>query len=196
MKLQGPGDWEGHLQELKTVDVRPMMDPEPSTNPTKKRKDDPTSFGHRTLSWIWMTPGIAEDEDSLHDGQEVTQLILHCVIIYSLSALRVEWAKSRARKLRWEEEVAILQEEMRRILAYCEFRALWWENRASMHPDVPADVHEGLYGYAHEQASILRQWAKLFALQWNTPNPKHNHLSTNWTARTVDSTDDEGSDVD
>ena len=100
------------------------------------------------------------------------------------------------RKLRWEEEVVIVQEEMWHVLAYCEFHALWWENHASMHPNIPADIYEGLYAYAQHQASILRQWANVFTLQWDTPNPKCNHPSMNWTACTIDSTDDEDSDVD
>ena len=68
LKLQGPGTWELHFKDLKTEDVRPMTDPEERPNATKKSKADRPSVGHRTLSWIWMTPGVADDAQNLHDG--------------------------------------------------------------------------------------------------------------------------------
>jgi hypothetical protein len=34
-------------------------------------------------------------------------------------ALRVEWAKAKARAARWEEEVVLLDEEMRRVIQFC-----------------------------------------------------------------------------
>jgi hypothetical protein len=71
MKLKDPGEWELHLRELKTEDVRPMTDSKDQTNTAKRKKTDPTSFGHRTLSWIWMTPGVTDDAQNLHDGQHV-----------------------------------------------------------------------------------------------------------------------------
>ncbi|KAJ7029952.1 hypothetical protein C8F04DRAFT_916776, partial [Mycena alexandri] len=48
------------------------------------------------LSWIWASRGALDpDESDLHD-----------------LALRVEWARAKARKTRWDEEVHILREEM------------------------------------------------------------------------------------
>jgi hypothetical protein len=42
-------------------------------------------------------------------------------------AVRVEWAHAKAWKMRWQEEVELLQEEMRRTLQYLEWQAVWWE---------------------------------------------------------------------
>ena len=59
-------------------------------------------------------------------------------------ALRVEWAKSLARKLRWTEEVEILQEEMRQVIAYSKWCATWWEQRINARPGLTLDLLEGL----------------------------------------------------
>jgi hypothetical protein len=40
--------------------------------------------------------------------------------------LRIEWAKTRAKALRYAEEVDLLEEEMRRVLQFLEWRASWW----------------------------------------------------------------------
>ncbi|KAF8889256.1 hypothetical protein BD779DRAFT_1671831 [Infundibulicybe gibba] len=55
-------------------------------------------------------------------------------------ALRIEWCKSKARADRWSEEVELLREEMRRVCAFFESRAVEWERRAK---------------YTHSVSSIL-----------------------------------------
>ena len=91
--------------------------------------------------------------------------------------------------------MAIIAEEMRRVITYFEYHATWWENRASIRSGIPPDIVEGLSAYAHRQASILRQRATLFAQLWSSSDPP-SHLGINWTARTVDSTDDDDSGAD
>lgn len=44
--------------------------------------------------------------------------------IYS-AAVRVEWAKAKARRDRWTEEVELLREKMRRVLQSLEWRERW-----------------------------------------------------------------------
>lgn len=43
-------------------------------------------------------------------------------------ALRVDWSRAKARKTRWDEEVELLREEMRRVLRYLEWEKSRWEN--------------------------------------------------------------------
>ncbi|KAJ7456295.1 hypothetical protein B0H11DRAFT_2244215 [Mycena galericulata] len=43
-----------------------------------------------------------------------------------LAAVRVEWARARARKVRWEEEVLMLREEMQRVLRMLRWLGGWW----------------------------------------------------------------------
>lgn len=86
-------------------------------------------------------------------------------------------------------------EEMRRVITYFEYRATWWEDRASLRSSIPPEIVEGLSAYAHRQALILRHRATLFERLWSSSDPP-TRLGTNWTARTVDSTDDDNSDAD
>jgi hypothetical protein len=70
LKLHGPGEWEQHLKELKKDDIRPLVDheEEPEKTASQKRKQGPRE-GHRTLSWIWMAPGVvANDSEEMHSG--------------------------------------------------------------------------------------------------------------------------------
>ena len=45
-------------------------------------------------------------------------------------SMRVEWGKARARAHRWTEETVLLQEEMRRVVAFFEWKARWWRCQA------------------------------------------------------------------
>ena len=84
-------------------------------------------------------------------------------------ALRVEWAKAKARADRWEEEVVLLNEEMRRTLEFCSWKANWWETQitqreSSLQPDDP--LAGGLKAYAHQQAAFEREIARKWAFKW------------------------------
>lgn len=81
-------------------------------------------------------------------------------------ALRIEWCRSRARAMRWSEEVLLLLEEMRRVLAYLEWHASWWEEQSTQWPGLGAAETEGMIAYAHRQASIRRSMATVFSTNW------------------------------
>jgi hypothetical protein len=96
-------------------------------------------------------------------------------------ALRVEWCRSRVRVMRYAEEVELLLEEMRRVLAFLEWDRDQWNNRAlyirqadaDTHPPTPSLSHgktifeEGLRAYALRQASIRQHLFDTFAQQWH-----------------------------
>ncbi|KAJ7271334.1 hypothetical protein B0H12DRAFT_972467, partial [Mycena haematopus] len=44
----------------------------------------------------------------------------------SPTAVRIEWAKTRARCHRWREEVDLLEAEMARVLRFFDWRTTWW----------------------------------------------------------------------
>lgn len=81
-------------------------------------------------------------------------------------ALRVEWCRSRARAMRWSEEVVLLREEMRRVLAFMEWHADWWEGRQALHEDLDAVLDEGMRAYAGKQAHIRRSMRNHFNHLW------------------------------
>ena len=71
---------------------------------------------------------------------------------------------------RWSEEAQLLQEEMRRVMLFCENRAVWWDHRSSSRTNnLFLDLQDGTRAYAAKQASVLRKRAKEFARMWSSP---------------------------
>ncbi|KAJ7601666.1 hypothetical protein DFH06DRAFT_939375, partial [Mycena polygramma] len=142
-QLRGAGDWETVLQVLQKGDVRGMneraMNEEEKEENLRARRlagladganaeevdayGEPldltvlfnleTGEGQRQLSWIWYTaPGSQDTADGkLHRD------------------IQVEWMRARARAERWREEVILVEEEMRRVLEFCRWKAQWWKDR-------------------------------------------------------------------
>ncbi|KAG6809276.1 hypothetical protein H0H92_000837 [Tricholoma furcatifolium] len=95
-----------------------------------------TSEGRRAMSWIWRTSGGVDvmDEEAKEE------------------ALRIEWCRTRARAHRWQEECLLLNEEMRRVLAFFEFKGHEWTCRAAAtYTHVDPVTAEGLQAYARRQ---------------------------------------------
>ncbi|KAF7356783.1 CxC2 domain-containing protein [Mycena venus] len=70
---------------------------------------------------------------------------------------RVEWCKALAQTNRYEEEVRLLREEMRRTIAYGETAAWEWERLASEElPGASGELTEGRHAYAFEHAATER----------------------------------------
>jgi hypothetical protein len=74
--------------------------------------------------------------------------------------------KSRARFLRWDEDVRLLLEEMRRVLVFLSWQAKWWSLQGTHRSNVDGLLDEGLRAYAAKQASIRFKMAKSFAREW------------------------------
>jgi hypothetical protein len=72
------------------------------------------SKGRYEMSWIWLVPQSRSEVDANTSEQVFDE------------GLRVEWSKLQARKMRWEEEVQIIQEEMWQTIVYYEWREQWW----------------------------------------------------------------------
>lgn len=85
--------------------------------------------------------------------------------------LRVEWLRCRTRAARWKEEVQLLEEEMRRSIEYCRWKASWWEEqanrRARVTPSMLPHVAEGIAAYAFEQADDEREHEKQWEEKWS-----------------------------
>ncbi|KAJ6591797.1 hypothetical protein DFH09DRAFT_1306514 [Mycena vulgaris] len=176
--LRGPGDWEQTFQPLLQSQFRGMNEHAlnaeekeeeqrarvlvglpPDENNVDKYGDvvEPTVLfnlengeGHHVLSWIWYSTSAG---DTGADG------LLH-------DDIRVEWTKARERADRWREELLFLEEEMRRVLVFCSWKASWWDDRRSPRPGVSAELAEGLCTFAKEQAARERRWGEKWARQW------------------------------
>ncbi|KAF8149064.1 hypothetical protein B0H34DRAFT_734685 [Crassisporium funariophilum] len=158
--MLGQLGWQEHLLKLKDEDIRPLLVEDAEEKKKKKKKkgrgqgDTGTdaahvSEGRRTVSWIWTRLG---GEVDLGEDQRLHE------------SLRIAWCKSKARMDRWQEEVALLQEEKRRIVAFLGYRATVWDERAEddgdwMLPKVSWDpvAIDGRIVYAQQQAAQFRE---------------------------------------
>ncbi|KAJ6513594.1 hypothetical protein C8R47DRAFT_1286276 [Mycena vitilis] len=153
-----------HLRELKPDDVRLDGDDGESDAASRKKlamigmgrgaraPRNAPGTSKRTMSWIWTAPGALEKEEHrLHDS------------------IRVEWARARARKIRWTEEVMLLREEMRRVLRYLDWQSNWWRERAALRDDWSAAIAAGARAYAMKQAAWHDELARYFQTKWAIP---------------------------
>ena len=79
----------------------------------------------------------------------------------------MEWCKSHARAKRWQEEVLLLQEEMRRVLMFLESEAQTWKVRIQFSKQgIDEPTQEGLSAYAHEQSAVRQELKAYFEDMW------------------------------
>ncbi|KAJ7472821.1 hypothetical protein FB451DRAFT_1036375, partial [Mycena latifolia] len=113
---------------------------------------DAPGTSKKVMSWIWTAGGLDDAEERLHDS------------------VRVEWARARARKIRWEEEVMTLREEMRRVLRYLEWQAAWWKDHVAKRSDMSSlELIAGVRAYALKQAYLHERLAAYFERKWKMP---------------------------
>ncbi|KAF8341780.1 hypothetical protein F5887DRAFT_1076370 [Amanita rubescens] len=112
--------------------------------------------GRRRLSWIWVVAGVGAG-----DGTHSQPLA---------DGLRLQWCRARARSLRWSEEVSLIKEEMRRVLAYFTWYEQWWLDWANEYEgDGQCNAMlEGLSAYAFRQANIRSRMRESFTKLWYT----------------------------
>jgi hypothetical protein len=156
LAIDPDGLWQSRLKELKDADIR---------GPGKD--DDGSGNSRFEPSWIWLVPRVLSAPD-----MEDSELALD-------DSLQVEWAKSRARKERWEEEVLIIQEEMRRVIMYQQWRALWWRDQGKRRTDADSATLHGVSAYAEKQASLCESLARACAICW-LPALKAKGITPDW----------------
>jgi hypothetical protein len=117
----------------------------------KEPEEMSLSDGRYTPSWIWRSSTTTISRDEVNED------------------MRVEWAQCVARADRWEEEVALLQEEMRRVVQFLQWRADDWLSKAGSRTGaiMPA-VRSGLSAYATKQSAVLHNLAVRFCQRWRS----------------------------
>ncbi|KAI0245298.1 hypothetical protein BJV78DRAFT_1277455 [Lactifluus subvellereus] len=146
------------LNDLKDNDIR---------GPGKD--DNGSGNSHFEPSWIWLVPRVHSGPD-MADSKQVLD-----------DSLQVEWAKVQARKQRWEEEVLLIQEEMRRVVMFHEWKARWWQSQAGRHSDGDHSVIHGVTAYAEKQAYLCERLAQSCVTSW-LPMLKGNGAAPDWEA--------------
>jgi hypothetical protein len=152
LQLDATGDWKETFLELKDGDNR---------GPGKERDEEHAGDGSYFRSWIWLPNPRAPDVNGSEEGEEgASDEDVNEVI-------RVEWTTSFARLERWTEEVDLLQEEMRRVVMFLEWKSADWLARADVcGENLALDIQSGLIAYAKKQASIYHNLAVSFAKLW------------------------------
>ncbi|KAJ7722465.1 hypothetical protein B0H14DRAFT_2642150 [Mycena olivaceomarginata] len=150
-------EWRKTLLELKSDDIRGLPqatfhDPEQKKTTKGKRKKKKQRV-ERETSWIWVIQGARYNPG---DGAAMHE------------AVRIEWAKVRARCHRWREEVDLLEAEMARVRTYLAWRTEWWKGQVGRRPALADAQLEGEMVFALRQAAIQTQLADSFADDWKS----------------------------
>ncbi|KAL4258606.1 hypothetical protein AB1N83_012769 [Pleurotus pulmonarius] len=178
-RLRANSEWCASLPTLRDQDIcpPPAFDIDNSGS-VRSMKEAATRLGegHRELSWIWRTATISGDgEDALLN-----------------EGLRIEWVKSRARYLRWSEEVLLCKEEMRRVRQALQSRIDNWTDKVMVGSDVTDDTtRQGLSAYAQSQIGVFRSLHTRFTTLWETPPGRRSQLPALTPPAEDDSTIDE-----
>ncbi|KIJ10189.1 hypothetical protein PAXINDRAFT_164291 [Paxillus involutus ATCC 200175] len=80
--------------------------------------------------------------------------------------IQLEWCKTLARANRWSEEVELLFEEQRQILAFFGWHATWWSEKTNTVRTDEEAYAKGLQAYAKRQAALRQQLASHFRHMW------------------------------
>ena len=99
--------------------------------------------------------------------------------------VRVDWAKAQERASRFEEEIKLSVEDMRRTIAFFAWKAAEWERLAELRANSsnkPADeVMQGVRAYTYQTSGMYRDLIKTFVNDWyHCLHPKG--LGDSWLA--------------
>ena len=164
LELDPAGDWAKDYRELKDEDNR---------GPLKEVEERGPGDGRYTPSWIWTSPlaMALPGEGSDTEQREVNK------------TARYEWMTCRARADRWIEEEELLQEEMRRVIVYLEWKSHTWSEKVRIRMgSCTPDIQRGVDAYARKQSNIHREITTLFASQW-LPYLDARGLDTTWATK-------------
>jgi len=160
---------EDRLKDLKDSDVRgPGKDDFYLQEPGKANYG--ASKGRYEISWIWLVPKSKLEVDTNSSEQVFDE------------GLRVEWSKSQARKMRWEEEVQTIQEEMRRTIVYYKWKQKWWLKQNPQPTTSEDTTQHGISAYSQKQAHYCKCMAESFAKAW-LPFLKSEGIKPEWEHR-------------
>jgi hypothetical protein len=174
LALRGPGAWQSVLQTLRQLDVcglsewllsldkknrlletqqlAGLLDADFPNEPTEPLPTVAPSKGRRVLSWIWYS---------------VSRLELAANLAGNLNdSICIEWTKSCARAARWEEEVILLEEEMQRVISFCQWKATWWRQRSDEVALSTAVLLEGAMAYAAEHEAFELRFLSALEVRW------------------------------
>jgi len=164
LSLNPDGSWKERLKVLKPTDLRgPGRDPD-------HPEDAKTSNGQFEPSWIWLVPRSPQERGDNQTEDEFNH------------SMRTEWAQTCACMCRWKEELLIIQEEMRRVLAFFEWKSKWWLDQANRRVGLKPSVQSGIVAYAHKQSTLCLRMAIRCVAYWLPVMKKHG-ITPPWSSK-------------
>lgn len=140
LRLDPGGDW---------TKLYPALTDDDNRGPMKEQAEVSSSDGKYMPSWIWRSNSTAISREEVNED------------------MRVEWAQCMARADRWEEEVILLQEEIRRVVHFLQWRSSDWLAKADLRIGAVAPViRAGLLAYANKQTAVFQNLAVRFCQRW------------------------------
>ncbi|TDL13645.1 hypothetical protein BD410DRAFT_735067, partial [Rickenella mellea] len=177
--LDPGGSWTKQFQVLKKEDVRgPGREDDGGARPVGRRAYGVgTGEGHAEFSWIWIV-----QRGKKVGGEDVdSEVKVENFDPRFDEGLRVEYAKAKARIERWDEEVRLVTEEMRRTVAFLCYKSNWWLDRRECRSEAPVHIAAGLRAYACKQSHLMNSLAHSFCQQW-LRLLRSNGLNSQWAA--------------
>ena len=163
--------WTSRFLELKDADI---------SGPGKDPDDNNPSYGRTVSSWIWLVPksphsldGSDPDNSNAAANSDESDLSQRAASGEEIAiSIRAHWARCQARAERYEEEVSLTLEEMRRTLEFFKWKSRWWlelqDKRATSANPPDPQVQHGLRAYAHRQASTYSSLTWTYVNHWRT----------------------------
>ena len=163
-------NWPLRFLELNDADIR-----------GPGREEDEKSEGRLVSSWIWLTPPSSQppipcpdadtNPDASSNSGEVDLSQRAASGEEVAVSIRAHWARCQARAERFEEEVELTLEEMRRTLEFFRWKSRWWltlqdvRSTSATPPDL--QTQHGLRAYAHRQASMYSSLVRTYLNHWH-----------------------------
>ena len=169
--------WTSRFLELKDADIR-----------GPGRSEDDPSEGRTVPSWIWLIkpsqPLKTSHPDTDANDAEEPDLSRRAASGEEVAvSIRAHWARCQARAERYEEEVKLTVEEMRRTLEFFKWKSCWWLSLHNKRADsaTPPDpqVQHGLRAYAHRQAATYSSLVDAYVNHWRRFLVEHS-LGLEW----------------
>jgi len=162
--LNPDGPWQEKFRKLHTADIR---------GPGRQEDDPVRRTNNRyEMSWIWQVVRGGARDDNMGEEETFDE------------TMRAEWAKMKARQDRWEEEYQLVQEEMRRIVAYLEWKADWWKAQAERRVGLRPALAEGVCAYTWRQSSLMTALAASSVRKW-IGTLTSEQISVSWASKYV-----------
>jgi hypothetical protein len=140
LRLDPNGTWRNLYQPLNDADNR---------GPAKEADEMLKPDGTYIPSWIWTSSTTTVSREEVNED------------------MRVEWAQCMARADRWQEEKTLLQEEMRRVVEFLQWRSDSWLAKVESRTGGTAPpIRAGLSAYAKKQSAVYHHLAVRFCQRW------------------------------